>query len=170
MRKFHRASVSHLHLHASNHQFILLDTDSRCKVRRKKLFRFEAMWFDHQDYPKMMDDFWIKYGDIRDGWARKLSLCKEMLKSWSRSAFGDMRKKIQTIKQDLEAVKCCPRTAEVVEKERSLSEEMDRWLVREETFWMQRSRVMWLNHGDKNTKIFHAKANPRRKVNWIARL
>ncbi|KAL9673458.1 hypothetical protein QQ045_029716 [Rhodiola kirilowii] len=153
MRKFPRALVSHLHLHASDHQLILLDTDSSCK-----------------DYSKMMDDFWSKYGDTRDGWAGKLSLCKEMLKSWSRLAFGDMRRKIHSIKQDLEAVKSCPRTAEMVEKERSLSEELDRWLVREETFWMQRSRVMWLNHGDKNTKFFHAKANQRRKFNRIAKL
>ncbi|KAL9674714.1 hypothetical protein QQ045_002913 [Rhodiola kirilowii] len=32
MRKFPRASVSHLHLHASDYQLILLDTDSRCKL------------------------------------------------------------------------------------------------------------------------------------------
>ncbi|KAL9666843.1 hypothetical protein QQ045_001187 [Rhodiola kirilowii] len=123
-----------------------------------------------RDYPKLMEDFWTKCGNNNDGWSGKLVSCKEMLKSWSRSTFGDLRKKIQSIKQDLDLVKSSPRTAEMVERERSLSEELDRWLVREETLWMQRSRVLWLNQGDKNTKFFHAKANHKRKVNWIAKL
>ncbi|CAM8900258.1 unnamed protein product [Rhodiola kirilowii] len=109
-RKFPKATVSHLHLHASDHQLILMNTDSRCRLRRKKLFRFEVMWFNHQDYSKMMEDFWINCGNNSDGWPVNLNSCKEMLKAWSRSSFGDMRRKIQSIKQELNWVKCSPRT------------------------------------------------------------
>ncbi|CAM8951541.1 unnamed protein product [Rhodiola kirilowii] len=142
-----RASVSHVQLHASDHQLIVLDIDPRSGGRRARLFRYEAMWFDHPDYAKMMEDFWGNHGVDDRGWTEKLESCKELLKSWNLSAF-----------------------AEVKERECRISDELDWWLIREETLWLQRSRVLWLNQGHRNTKFFHARATQRRKKNWIEKL
>ncbi|KAL9669517.1 hypothetical protein QQ045_007064 [Rhodiola kirilowii] len=93
---FYRATVAHVHLHISDHQMLILDTDNRCRMRRKKLFRFEAMWFDfdHPEYTKLMENFWSKRGAGLDNWSAKLKSCKEMLKSWNSSTFGDVRKRV----------------------------------------------------------------------------
>ncbi|CAM8924024.1 unnamed protein product [Rhodiola kirilowii] len=167
---FPRATVSHIHLHASDHQLILLDTDRKCRMRRKKFFRFEAMWFDHSDYAKMMGDFWDNMGSGTAKWSDKLKSCKGMLKSWNHSTFGDVRKRIQKLKQELLEIKSGPRSTEKLERERKVSEDLDIWLAREETLWMQRSRILWMSQGDKNTKFFHARASQRRKKNWIEKL
>ncbi|KAL9671308.1 hypothetical protein QQ045_008876 [Rhodiola kirilowii] len=60
--------------------------------------------------------------------------------------------------------------SEMIEKEKCISDDLDFWLAREETMWMQRSRALWMEHGDRNTKFFHAKANSRKKKNWISKL
>jgi hypothetical protein len=45
--------------------------------------------------------------------------------------------------------------------------ELDELLECEEMWWGQRARTIWLQHGDKNTKYFHMKANLRRRKNNI---
>ncbi|XP_045831384.1 uncharacterized protein LOC123922735 [Trifolium pratense] len=49
-------------------------------------------------------------------------------------------------------------------------QELDNILECEETWWKQRSRELWLQHGDKNTKYFHMKANIRRCKNKIEKI
>ncbi|KAL9658997.1 hypothetical protein QQ045_028256 [Rhodiola kirilowii] len=169
-RNFPRAAVSHIHLHVSDHQLLVLDTDKICQVSRKKLFRFEAMWLEHPQYNSQMRDFWNSCGEGRDSWSKKLMACSAMLRSWNRSVFEDVRKKIEKLKHDLEMVKSEYRSEDMIEREKNISEELDLWLAREETLWMQRSIVMWMSLGDKNTKFFHARASQRRKKNWITNL
>ncbi|PNX60422.1 hypothetical protein L195_g060173, partial [Trifolium pratense] len=57
-------------------------------------------------------------------------------------------------------------TTQIKDKE----QELDKILECEETWWKQRSRELWLQHGDKNTKFFHMKANIRRSKNQIEKI
>ncbi|CAM8934187.1 unnamed protein product [Rhodiola kirilowii] len=57
-RIFYRAVVSHVHLHASDHQLLVLDTQGWLFKKKGTLFRFEAMWLDHSDMEGLMNDFW----------------------------------------------------------------------------------------------------------------
>ncbi|KAL9691576.1 hypothetical protein QQ045_012000 [Rhodiola kirilowii] len=136
---------------------------------RRSFPRFEVMWLEHPQYASQMRNFWNSNGEGRERWSQKLKAFKEMLRSWNRSVFGDVRKKIEKLKYDLEIVKSESRTSDMIDRERKISEELDLWLAREETLWMQRSRVMWMTQGDKNTKFFHARASQRRKKNWITK-
>ncbi|KAL9666377.1 hypothetical protein QQ045_000707 [Rhodiola kirilowii] len=157
-------------VHTSDHQLLLIDTDKRCHVRRQKLFRFEAMWLEHPEFSPMMDEFWNSTGNTRLRWSSQLRRCKTMLQVWNQSAFGNVQKRIKGLKEELQEVKTAVRTAEIMEKEKQIVEELDIWLAREETLWLQRSRVLWLHQGDKNTSFFHARASQRQKKNWIAQM
>ncbi|CAM8939724.1 unnamed protein product [Rhodiola kirilowii] len=169
-RLFPEAGVRHVQLHSSDHLLLVLDTEGRCTMYRKKLFRFEAMWLDHGEFSSMMDDFWNDTDRCNERWSHKLNLCKEKLKSWNSSSFGNVQKRIKSLKGELEEIRKEDRSPAVIEKEKSLCDELDWWLAREETLWMQRSRTLWLERGDRNTKFFHAKASHRKQKNWILKL
>ncbi|CAM8940407.1 unnamed protein product [Rhodiola kirilowii] len=167
---FPSSVVSHMHLYVSDHQLIMLDTERKIITRKKRFFRFEAMWLEHPKFAEAMESFWNTIDNNNQGWMDKLRSCKNFLKDWNKASFGNVCKRINKLKEDLEKVKCSTRTEDLVRKEKAITEELDFWLAREETLWMQRSRVLWMKQGDKNTRFFHAKASQRHKNNWIAKL
>ncbi|CAM8914180.1 unnamed protein product [Rhodiola kirilowii] len=168
--RFPRTAVKHVQLYASDHQLLVLNTDSRCDWRNKRFFRFEMMWFDHPDFTRMMNQFWDETDFMIEDWHCKLRRCKNMLMAWNQASFGNVQRRIKFLKKELEDIRKEDRSLDVVDRERRISDELDQWLVREETLWMQRSRVLWMEHGDRNTKYFHAKASQRRQKNWITQL
>ena len=48
--------------------------------------------------------------------------------------------------------------------------ELNELICQEEMYWPQRSRVSWMQHGDHNSKYFHAMASQRRRSNKISKL
>jgi hypothetical protein len=44
---------------------------------------------------------------------------------------------------------------------------MQRLLAQDDAYWKQRAKTHWYKYGDKNTKVFHASATARKKVNRI---
>ncbi|CAM8971158.1 unnamed protein product [Rhodiola kirilowii] len=169
-RKFDRAVVSHVHLHASDHQLLVLDTQGWLFKKKGKLFRFEAMWLDHPAMEGLMNDFWGSNNNVQSSWCSKLKNCENKLSAWNRSTFGNVQRRIKELKGRLEEVKNADRNDQSKEEEEKLPDELDLWLAREEVLWLQRSRALWLSQGDKNTKYFHARASHRRKRNLITTL
>ncbi|KAL9691415.1 hypothetical protein QQ045_011837 [Rhodiola kirilowii] len=159
---FPKAVVSHIDLHTSDHQ-LLEGSEHR---RKKKFFRFEAMWLDHPEFGKLMGDFWNSRVYDRESWINSLISCRRTLGSWNNSNFGSVQRKIKELKSRFSEVKelRCDETSRV--EEARLAEELDTWLAREETLWIQRSMILWLIQGDKNTKFFHARATYMKKKNW----
>lgn len=47
---------------------------------------------------------------------------------------------------------------------------LDELLVQEELYWKQHAKVFWLTKGDTNSKIFHATASKRKRLNHITHL
>ncbi|CAM8880738.1 unnamed protein product [Rhodiola kirilowii] len=165
-----KAEVRHLHLHTSDHQAIIVNTMGECEIKKKELFRFEAMWLDHPGLEDLMKNFWEERSDAQYSWPTKLKFCRSILKEWNNRNFGNVQRRIKDLKRDLENIKNAVCNAASKEEEAKVGEELDMWLAREETLWLQRSRILWLCQGDKNTKFFHARASNRRKKNWISSL
>ncbi|CAM8883204.1 unnamed protein product [Rhodiola kirilowii] len=101
-RRLHpRAEVTHIHLYASDHQAIVVDTIGGCVVRRKKLFWFEAMWCDHPGFGDLMEDFWQKRIESQTTWMAKLKSCKNTLKIWNTQTFGNVQRRIKELKEKI---------------------------------------------------------------------
>ncbi|KAL9672994.1 hypothetical protein QQ045_029247 [Rhodiola kirilowii] len=97
-RSFPKAGVTQFHLHASDHQLLMLDMEgSECK-RKKKLFRFEAMWMDHPSFGNLMGEFWNDRMDVWEDWMNCLKACRRTLSSWNSSTFGNVQRKIKDLK------------------------------------------------------------------------
>ncbi|KAI9078502.1 hypothetical protein K1719_039527 [Acacia pycnantha] len=59
---------------------------------------------------------------------------------------------------------------ELEELQRSLWQQLEEVLTQESLIWAQKSRSEWVVDGDRNTRYFHARANGRRKRNYIGAL
>ncbi|KAL9680101.1 hypothetical protein QQ045_017978 [Rhodiola kirilowii] len=163
--RFPNTIIQHLISHRSDHCPLLLSLD-RINRAQEKPFRFESMWMRDTSFANTVNKNRISNGNMSD----KLLHLTQQLKVWNRKSFGHVGNHLRKLKKDLAEVRQCTRTQSSSEKEKSLTNEIDEWLIRKETMWAQRSRISWLSEGDNNTKYFHLKANARRRINTISSL
>ncbi|KAL9690346.1 hypothetical protein QQ045_010744 [Rhodiola kirilowii] len=166
---FPNAVVRHSVANTSDHKPIVLYTSERVKTCKEKVVRFEPMWLRHKDFKNRVQEYWKELEGVND-MAEKLRRCMQRLNRWNWSVFGNVRKRIDSLKERLQCVRNMPRTHDRVEEEAQLSNGIDEWLEREELLWRQRSRSEWLIGGDRNTPYFHAKASQRKKRSYIKEL
>jgi hypothetical protein len=113
---------------------------------------------------QMVKDSWNKHkGPLH----QKLTSTLNFLHKWGNSRFGITPKRIKAIQDDLNLLNNINGQNELASQIHDKEKELDDLLESEELWWGQRSRALWLQHGDKNTKFFHMKANQRRKKNKI---
>ncbi|KAL9660115.1 hypothetical protein QQ045_024926 [Rhodiola kirilowii] len=130
---FPRALVSHYHLLASDHQLLMLDTEGSYFKRRKKLFRFEAMWLDHPDFERVMTNFSDSGSDPHLSWQRKLKECGRVLRDWNSNKYENVQRRIKELKRNLEEIKCAERNETNKEEEERI---LKNWIVG----WLERRR------------------------------
>ena len=90
---------------ASYHCPIMIDMD--CESWGPTPFRFELMWLEENQFPKLIQDWWkeIKV----DGWAghrlaTKLKVLKNKIKEWAKESFGDVRNQKSQILAEIQAL------------------------------------------------------------------
>ncbi|KAL9659123.1 hypothetical protein QQ045_028214 [Rhodiola kirilowii] len=163
--KFPNCKVSHLTTYVSDHCPLLVDLDADASRGKSKIFRFEPMWFRHEKLKEFVDNCWSMELSTMSNVSDKLKELSKRLYKWNANTFGNVQHNIRRLKKDLDTIRECPRTEEVVAHEVKVVEVMDEWLLREEILWKQRSRADWLKEEDSNTRFFYAKASSRRRRN-----
>lgn len=89
------------------------------------------------------------------------------MKLWSRHELGDRKKQVDRLMEELRNIKQCHLHSVDGDRIKKIEKRLDAILMDEEIYWKQRSKADWLKEGDRNTKIFHAKASLRKRKNKI---
>uniref|UniRef100_A0A803MS51 Endonuclease/exonuclease/phosphatase domain-containing protein n=1 Tax=Chenopodium quinoa TaxID=63459 RepID=A0A803MS51_CHEQI len=164
---FPSSFVSHLTKRKSDHLPILLCIKEALhtskKKKKKKMYRFEAMWLRDENCAEIVSDAWERGEDL----CSKIAFTSSNLSAWSREKFGDFVKDLQACKGKMEQLMGETQTEEVIAQMRAIDDRMDELERREEMYWKQRSRQDWLKNGDKNTTFFHTKTKQRAARNQI---
>ncbi|CAM8920109.1 unnamed protein product [Rhodiola kirilowii] len=169
-RMFPLFSVRHSWANASDHCPIVLDLRGEKRKYRQDIFRFEIMWMRHDRYAEKFGEIWQEA--LKEGRAvsSMLESCGRQFKRWNDEEFGNVKRRIERLKKQIQELQRGSRCVATVEEENRLSAELDEWLAREECIWKQRARTEWLKEGDRNTAFFHARASHRRKINKLSGL
>ncbi|KAL0434482.1 UNVERIFIED_CONTAM: LINE-1 retrotransposable element O protein [Sesamum latifolium] len=163
---FSKAKVVHVAVACSDHSMLLLALDgilTRSTARKKRRFRFEAVWASSSACAAVIQQAW---GSTRDpapnGVLDKTRECRLQLMQWDRECFGNIRWKTKELNDKICRMEEGVITPMVKAEVESLKDSMDKLAASEEILWKQRSKALWLAAGDRNTSFFHAKANERR--------
>ncbi|KAL9682908.1 hypothetical protein QQ045_014720 [Rhodiola kirilowii] len=106
---FPNAVVRHSVANTSDHKPIVLYTSERVKTCKEKVVRFEPMWLRHKDFKNRVQEYWKELEGVND-MAEKLRRCMQRLNRWNWSVFGNVRKRIDSLKERLQCVRNMPRT------------------------------------------------------------
>lgn len=152
----------------SDHLLVMFESlCSRDRPHMKKQFHFEAMWVGEERCEQIIDQVWSNIG-TSFGMEEVLNLikgCGEELTSWNIVSFGQVRRKLNEARNELEKMQFINSCNLDLGAPSLAKNEVQLWLKREEVMWHQRSRVQWLKEGDQNTRYFHSKASFRKRRN-----
>lgn len=155
----------------SDHSPIILHCDVKL-IRSRRAFVYEDFWDEHPECAKTVENEWMssnsppQNGNIEG----KLEKVKKGLISWSRKTFKRADKQINYIKNEINKLQNRRWDPSTLLRMSSLKKNLDDLWKQEEMFWKARSKIKWLNHGDRNSKFFHASTLQRRMFNKIGRI
>ena len=144
---------------------------------RKPSFKFEEFWLRMPGFKDTVSVAWNKHIQATDPIRRfhtKLSRTAKALKQWQRQSVGDIRKQLAVGKEIILRLDLAEEARPLSEEERGLRRTLKAsylgLLAIDKMKLRQRSRLTWIRLGDANSKLFHARANGRRRRIYIQRL
>jgi hypothetical protein len=105
-----------------------------------------------------------------EGLQKKMVVVSKHLGGWETSTFGNVKRELKGLKEDLERLHSDSHRLGPSHEERKITDRIVELNHREEIMWKQCSRVTWLTEGDRNTRFFHLRASQRRRRNKISKL
>ncbi|KAL8547280.1 hypothetical protein ACS0TY_006850 [Phlomoides rotata] len=140
-------------------------------------FKFFNQWIQHQEYRTLIEKVWAE--SSVSGWAgfvikEKLKILKSELKGWSKVVFGELERKIEEKKTEIERLDIMDDALglepEEEEQRRNLMNDLMKETNWREKQLFQKARVKWIKEGDANSKFFHNWVKKRHKRNELSGL
>ncbi|XP_010275990.1 PREDICTED: uncharacterized protein LOC104610867 [Nelumbo nucifera] len=141
-------------------------------------FRFENMWLLHLEFKDKVKTWWnesnpkVNWEGMKFHW--KLKELKVKIKEWNSLHFGRLEEKKQQLISKIEELDAKEERGCFGDRDKEmrwkLKKSLEEIIFKEEATWRQKSRHKWVKEGDRNTKVFHARANGRRKKRTISKL
>ena len=132
---------------------------------------FEAMWVREAECKEVVDMAWNSYIEDSDmPIQERIERCQRNLRGWNQNKFGNVAKNLKQKQDRLQQLESLNMLHDTAAEISVIRKELNEIYIREEIMWNQRSRVLWLQHGDRNTKFFHASASQRQRKNKIGGL
>jgi len=130
-----------LNCFTSDHRPILLYLDGNGEQQKwsRKPFWFEAMWISDPECKEVITRAWdcAPNGTPMFVAATKLKRCKKRLKFWSRDHFGNVKKHIKQVKEQLWHAKEVSARSRDHEEVVRLKKELNVLYDKEEKMWQQ---------------------------------
>ncbi|WMV13355.1 hypothetical protein MTR67_006740 [Solanum verrucosum] len=145
--------------------------------QKRSNFKFENWWLKVEGFTNLIQSWWNEF--LVEGCPDyilniKLRMLKQKLKEWSKSNFGELTSKKNSLLEELAEIDLIQETRELTEDEviirATIVVELEELAKNEESKWRQKSRVLWLKQGDNNTRFFQRMATAHRRINTIDRL
>ena len=160
--------VHHLPNSTSYHSALLVFASIIQRQTRAKRFHFEAMWTKNVEYKSIIENSWSMDLDLStpEGVMANLSRYAVELSKWSSNVFGQIPKKIQAKRNELNSLALQDKDEALSTEINCLRREINNLLDDEEIYWGQRAKAHQLKE-DENTNFFHVQASEWRKQNTI---
>ncbi|KAK6163327.1 hypothetical protein DH2020_000191 [Rehmannia glutinosa] len=161
------SSVTHLNIysdHSMLHVYISKRDPHSLHKRRRKIFRFEALWVKSKDCEQIIRDNW---NSNFDNLPEKLTYQGFRLLRWGDKSHGNLSSRIAHLKKSLFRLQ----TRTITDTTRNLitdvKNQLDFLLEQDNIKWKQRAKQHWYVEGDRNTRFFHNYASKRKAINHI---
>ncbi|KAK6159681.1 hypothetical protein DH2020_003062 [Rehmannia glutinosa] len=154
---FPKYQVEHLPRIHSDHAPLIVYLDgadkrlAHNKKQRKKLFRFESIWLEHEGCTEVVKLAWTSTMNGPQ-FEEKVKACSLALQQWDNAHCGKPHVKIAKLQKRLEKLQNGPQTDLVINECKKIESELDAQYRLEEIFWHQRSRALWIKAGDRTEK------------------
>lgn len=162
--KFPLCKLSVIHSVVSDHDPLCLELCNTTFSRKKFRFKFENIWLKEPNFHADVSSFWQKLPASHI--LSKLVAVSDFMAKWGYKIFHKFRDKVKLQKKRIDDL-VNRSDEEGVAKYFVEKEKLNELLCQEETYWKQRAKMFWLAEGDSNSKIFHAKATSRKRLNHI---
>lgn len=150
--RFGSVEIYHLPNKKFDHAPLLLDFDlRRMENRRRRPFRFEAIWLSHPSFKQLVVDNWRNQ---LSNFPQQLKEFQGVLMEWNKDVFGNVfhQKKILVRKlRDIDMRLYVGWSDQLLQLQKVIWEAYEDILPKEDILWFQKSRAKWIELGDRNT-------------------
>lgn len=101
---------------------------------------------------------------------RKIKNVRRQFINWNRNTFGRVDRDLKEKQRKLQEIQNAISSIKDIKVEKTLREEIENLMIKEELMWSQRACSDWIIQGDRNTKYFQTLVKQRRARTRITML